>query len=95
MRGVVLSRDGNVLHAAFQQSHDFSGSGRVNLLHEETRSRDHGFALVRALREEHGYYHEIKWRNVKRQALPFYDDLIEAFFKTTWLRFHCCVIERA
>lgn len=52
-------------------------------------------ALVRAIREEHGYFHEIKWRNVKREAAPFYDDLIEAFFRTSWLQFHCCVIERA
>ena len=52
-------------------------------------------ALIRSVREEHGYRHEIKWRNVKREALPFYDDLIEAFFKTSWLRFHCCIVERA
>ena len=27
--------------------------------------------------------------------LAFYEDLIEEFFKTHWLTFHCCLVERA
>jgi hypothetical protein len=53
------------------------------------------FDLIRQLRDEHGYHHEIKWQKVKTQTAPFYDDLVEAFFKTKWLSFHCCVVERA
>ena len=51
--------------------------------------------LIRELRQEHGYQHEIKWQKVKNHTVPFYDDLVEAFFKTSWLSFHCFVVERA
>lgn len=51
--------------------------------------------LIQDLRDEHGYYHEIKWQKVKAQSAAFYEDLVETFFRTTWLAFHCCIVERA
>ena len=32
---------------------------------------------------------------MKSHTAAFYEDLVEAFFKTSWLQFHCCVVERA
>jgi hypothetical protein len=52
-------------------------------------------ARIRELKQEHSYEHEIKWRNVKRRSVPFYEDLVEFFFETRWLTFHCCLVERA
>lgn len=51
-------------------------------------------ALIARLRDEHGYLAEIKWTNVKANALGFYEDLIESFFHTRWLSFHCCIVEK-
>jgi len=51
--------------------------------------------LITELRDEHGYHDEIKWNRIRSRWGPFYDDLIEAFFRTRWLSFHCCVIEKA
>lgn len=51
--------------------------------------------LLRRSRDEHAFHHEIKWTNVKPRAVGFYEDLIEEFFRTRWLNFHCCVIEKA
>lgn len=53
------------------------------------------YALVRALRERHGYNHEIKWKNVSARFLPFYRDLVDLFFEETWLCFHCIVVRKA
>lgn len=52
-------------------------------------------ALVDRLRNEHGYTPEIKWTNVKGRSLDFYTDLIEAFFATSWLWFHCLLVEKS
>jgi len=51
--------------------------------------------LVRALRERHRYRDEIKWNRVKRSTLPFYKDLVNAFFRTPWLGFHALVVRRS
>jgi hypothetical protein len=52
-------------------------------------------ALIKDLRAEHDYQREIKWKNVTKYNMTFYEDLIEEFFKTHWLTFHCCLVERA
>jgi hypothetical protein len=52
-------------------------------------------ALVRELRDTHDYRYEIKWRKVNARTLSFYEDLVEEFFKTTWLTFHSVVVERS
>lgn len=53
------------------------------------------FELIRKVRFEHGYEHEIKWNSVKARFAEAYDDLVELFFKTSWLAFHCLVVEKA
>jgi hypothetical protein len=50
--------------------------------------------LLKSLREKHRYRGEIKWNAVSRAVLPFYSDLIEAFFRRTWLMFHCIVVRK-
>jgi hypothetical protein len=52
-------------------------------------------ALVQQLRDKHGYTYEIKWKKVSAQSLPFYRELVETFFKTSWLHFHCVVVRQA
>ncbi len=51
-------------------------------------------ALIRELRQHH-FNHEIKWTNVKRGSLPFFHAIVDEFFDTSWLSFHCLVVERA
>lgn len=51
-------------------------------------------ALMRDLCDEHGYDHEVKWQKVKKRTSEFYEDVVETFFRTPWLSFHCCVVPR-
>src|SRR5262245_42192307 len=51
-------------------------------------------ALVQQLRDHHGYHTEIKWTKVKPYTADFYHDLVEEFFRTRWLSFHCVLVER-
>ncbi|WP_375759993.1 DUF3800 domain-containing protein [Corallococcus exercitus] len=51
--------------------------------------------LIQDLREKHKYEFEIKWNKVSGRNLPFYRDLVEAFFKTSWMHFHCIVVKQA
>ena len=51
--------------------------------------------LIQELRAKHGYTYEIKWKKVSAKYLPFYRDLVETFFKTNWLHFHCLVVRQA
>jgi hypothetical protein len=52
-------------------------------------------AMVQQLREKHGYTYEIKWKKVSARYLPFYRELVEKFFQTNWLHFHCFVVRQA
>ncbi len=49
-------------------------------------------ALIRRLRAEHNYEHEIKWTKVSDANLGFYKALVEEFFKSSYLFFHCLVV---
>jgi hypothetical protein len=51
--------------------------------------------MIRELRRVHHYRDEIKWNHVKRNSLAFYEALVEAFFKSSWLGFHCLVVRKA
>ncbi len=51
--------------------------------------------LFNRLRAEHSYSNEAKWTSVSARWTDFYEDLVEEFFKTRWLAFHCCLVERA
>lgn len=52
-------------------------------------------SLMRELRQLHRCPHELKWNKVSRQYSELYQNLVEEFFKTPWLSFHCLVVERA
>lgn len=46
-------------------------------------------------RARHGCYHEVKWTRSQERVLAFYKDLIDVFFRTRWLAFHCIVVRLA
>lgn len=51
---------------------------------------------IRKLRERHNYPFEIKWQKAHDKIYhDFYRELIEYFFKTRWLAFHCIVIKKS
>jgi hypothetical protein len=52
-------------------------------------------ALMREIRERHRYRPEIKWNDISNGVVPFYSALIETFFTTPWLAFHCLAVEKA
>lgn len=47
--------------------------------------------LIRDVRAQHRYKNEFKWKNVGPASVPAYVELIDAFFRTNWLAFHCIV----
>lgn len=51
-------------------------------------------ALITDLRGKHAYKEEIKWTRVTRNSAPFYVDLIDAFFRRSWLMFHALIVRR-
>jgi hypothetical protein len=51
--------------------------------------------LIDSLRSKHAFRFEFKWEKVGSRYLAFYRDLVQVFFETTWLSFHCLVVERA
>jgi hypothetical protein len=51
--------------------------------------------LIHSLRWQHGYTAEIKWNNVKAGSLDCFTDVVEAFFSTSWLWFHCLLVEKS
>jgi hypothetical protein len=51
-------------------------------------------ALISALRARHRFDQEFKWTKVGPRFLPFYEDVVEMFFKTNWLAFHCLIVEK-
>jgi hypothetical protein len=53
------------------------------------------YAVVGALREKHGYFSEIKWNKVSKGNEPFYQALLNEFFKRPWLMFHALVVRKA
>jgi hypothetical protein len=52
-------------------------------------------ALINALREQHGFHDEAKWRKVTRFGYDFYADLVDTFFGISWLWFHCLLVEKS
>ena len=51
--------------------------------------------LIREVIEKHQDFEEIKWQKAhKKKFAAFYFDLIELFFKNSWLAFHCIVIRK-
>lgn len=47
--------------------------------------------VVRGVRDRHRYRDEFKWQNIGPGSVPAYVDLIDTFFQTHWLAFHCIV----
>ena len=50
-------------------------------------------AGIKALKEKHGVYGEIKWSTVSPSKLPFYLDLVDMFFDSQNLYFRTVVID--
>ncbi len=51
--------------------------------------------LVTTLRDVYEYPNEIKWTRVSRRNLAFCKALVEEFFRTRWLMFHCLIVKKA
>src|SRR5579872_119175 len=51
--------------------------------------------LIREVRDRHDYFSEIKCTSVKTHSHEFYTDLVEEFFRTSWMQFHCVLVEKA
>ncbi|WP_437653708.1 DUF3800 domain-containing protein [Sorangium sp. So ce1182] len=51
--------------------------------------------LIRELRMRHRYDAEIKWTSVRPRYIAFYRELIELFFRTNWIVFHCLVVRKS
>lgn len=52
-------------------------------------------AAIAQIREKHGITDEIKWGKTAYRTIHFYKDLLEFFFKTKWLVFHCLVVQKS
>ena len=51
-------------------------------------------ALFSDLREDHFLNgDEVKWTKVKKQTRPYFQALLEAFFRKNWILFHCFVMD--
>ncbi|PHS25000.1 MAG: hypothetical protein COA83_06750 [Methylophaga sp.] len=51
--------------------------------------------IIRDLRDKHGFHNEIKWQKAhKKDSADFYAELVDTFFKHSWLAFHCIVIRK-
>jgi hypothetical protein len=51
--------------------------------------------LIATLRDAYGNRDEIKWNKVNRRNLDFYKALVEEFFRSNDLVFHCLVVRKA
>jgi hypothetical protein len=69
----------------------YVGFGSVWLPHER---RGNLTALINDCRTRHRYWDEIKWNKVSSTSAPFYRALIEAFFRTPWIAFHCIIVRK-
>src|SRR4051812_42774118 len=70
----------------------YVGFGSLWLPHERRGTLT---GLVNALRRDHRYNDEIKWKRVKRGNTAFYRALVQRFFETPWLAFHAIVVRKA
>lgn len=51
---------------------------------------------IKALRQHYGFFEEIKWQKAhSKKYAKFYEDLVDYFFRSSWLAFHCIVIRKS
>jgi hypothetical protein len=50
--------------------------------------------IWRDLHEGHFPPSEVKWEKVKRETSPFFEALVDEFFRRRWLMFHCLLISK-
>jgi len=48
---------------------------------------------VKAIKDKHHYYSEIKWKKVSTNHKAFFEELVTYFFETDYLRFRSIIIE--
>lgn len=85
-RHFVIYCDESGFHGA-----KLEGFGSLWMTHER---RGDFTAKWTALREEYYPPSEVKWTKVKAKTLPFFEALVDWFFATPWLMFHCLVYSR-
>ena len=51
--------------------------------------------MWRALHETYHAPSEVKWKKIKKGTLPFFEALIDKFFRRRWLMFHCFLMSKS
>jgi hypothetical protein len=51
--------------------------------------------LIGGLRTEHNFATELKWKRVNARSESFCRAVVENFFSTRWLAFHCIIIRKS
>lgn len=51
--------------------------------------------MINYLQALHACSDELKWNKISSRHLELYQNLVERFFVTSWLSFHCLVVEKA
>jgi hypothetical protein len=46
-------------------------------------------------RGEHGFRDDVKWTKVSKFGYDCYAELVDVFFATSWLWFHCLLVEKS
>jgi hypothetical protein len=85
-RNYLVYSDESGIHGA-----NYYGFGTLWMPHEW---RGDFAAMIADLRLRHGYQHEVKWTKVTRDAVTFYLQLLDEFFKRNWLMFHCLIVRK-
>jgi hypothetical protein len=83
----LISCDESGMHAGH-----FYGFGSVWMLYQR---RGDFLELVRDIRARHHYRDEFKWTNISPGSVPAYVDLVDTFFRTHWIAFHCVVYPKS
>lgn len=52
-------------------------------------------AMLSELQTKHRYRDEMKWNRIRDRTEPFFSAMIQSFFRTRWLMFHCLVVRKA
>lgn len=52
-------------------------------------------AMLTELQAKYRYRDEMKWSRIRERNEPFFSAMVQAFFRTRWLMFHCLVVRKA
>lgn len=93
---MAKSNDKLIWHIATDESgvsgKKFYGFGSLWMKYQR---RGDFYKLISDLKVKHGHNDEIKWQKANsKKHFPFFEELIEIFFKHQWLAFHCIVVRK-